>query len=193
LKFGQRYFFQQFCKSYWLFFIFEKTKIKNDLKKITLSKGIIAVVSCLLVGLVSGFATQSSIETWYPTLIKPFFNPPNWLFAPVWIVLYVLLGLSVAIIWSRPGKSRNSKLQQKNAIMIFVVQMILNALWPFLFFGLCNPFLAFIEIILLWLLIFETIKVFKNLDIEAGKLLYPYLIWVSFALVLNGSIWYLNI
>ncbi|MCL9806507.1 tryptophan-rich sensory protein [Flavobacterium amniphilum] len=163
------------------------------MKKITLSKGIVAVVSCLLVGIVSGFATHSSIETWYPTLIKPFFNPPNWLFAPVWIVLYVLLGLSVAIIWSRPGKSRNSKLQQKNAITIFVVQMILNALWPFLFFGLCNPFLAFIEIILLWLLIFETIKVFKKLDIEAGKLLYPYLIWVSFALVLNGSIWYLNI
>ena len=162
------------------------------MKKITLSKGIIAVISCLLVGIISGFATRSSIETWYPTLIKPIFNPPNWLFAPVWIILYVLLGLSVAIIWSRPGKSRNSKLQQKNAITIFVIQMIFNALWPFLFFGLCNPFLAFIEIVLLWLLIFETIKVFKKLDIQASKLLYPYLIWVSFAVILNGSIWYLN-
>ena len=158
--------------------------------KIKLSKGIISVTACLLVGFLSGFATQSSVKTWFPTLVKPFFNPPAWVFAPVWTLLYILMGVSFAIIWSHQN-TKNGENKRK-AMFLFGMQLLLNALWSILFFGLCNPFLAFIEILLLWLLIFETIKAFGKIDNLAAKLLYPYLAWVSFATLLNGSIWYLN-
>lgn len=149
----------------------------------------IAVIVCLAVGYGAGMATQSSIETWYPTLIKPFFNPPNWLFAPVWTLLYVMMGVSAGLVWS---KMEVVPVLVKKALWVFAIQLILNALWSFLFFGMCNPFLAFIEILLLWLMIFETIKLFKPIDALASKLLIPYLLWVSFATLLNGSIWWLN-
>lgn len=149
----------------------------------------VAVLICLAVGYGAGMATQSSIATWYPTLIKPFFNPPNWLFAPVWTLLYILMGVSAGLVWS---KIDEVPVLVKKALWVFAIQLILNALWSFLFFGMCNPFLAFIEILLLWLLIFETIKLFKPIDPLASKLLIPYLLWVSFATLLNGSIWWLN-
>lgn len=158
--------------------------------KIKLSKGIISVAVCVLVGFLSGFATQSSVKTWFPTLVKPFFNPPAWVFAPVWTILYILMGLSIAIVWSNENVKKWEN--KKKAMFLFGIQLLLNALWSILFFGLCNPFLAFIEILLLWLLIFETIKAFEKIDTLASKLLYPYLVWVSFATLLNGSIWYLN-
>lgn len=158
--------------------------------KIKLSKGIISVTVCVLVGFLSGFATQSSVKTWFPTLVKPFFNPPAWVFAPVWTILYILMGLSFAIVWSNTNVKNEKNI--KKAMLLFGIQLVLNALWSILFFGLCNPFLAFIEILLLWLLIFETIKAFGKIDTLAAKLLYPYLAWVSFATLLNGSIWYLN-
>lgn len=149
----------------------------------------IAVIICLAVGYGAGMATQSSISTWYPTLIKPFFNPPNWLFAPVWTILYVMMGVSAGLVWS---KTEAVPVLVKKALWVFAIQLILNALWSFLFFGLQNPFLALIEIMLLWLMIFETIKVFKPIDALAGKLLIPYLLWVSFATILNGAVWWLN-
>jgi benzodiazapine receptor len=142
--------------------------------------------------LLSSLATRSSVDTWFLTLEKPFFNPPSWVFAPVWIVLYILMGYSFAIIWSNKSQSRRSREIIKNAMLVFGVQLALNALWSVLFFGLCNPFLALIEIALLWLMIFETIKAFNKIDNFASKLLLPYLVWVSFATILNGSIWYLN-
>ncbi|WP_319800131.1 MULTISPECIES: TspO/MBR family protein [Flavobacterium] len=157
------------------------------MKRIHLSKALVSVFTCLLVGFLSGFATQSSVKTWFPTVIKPFFNPPSWVFAPVWTLLYILMGLAFAIVWSNE-KSNN----KKQAMTLFGIQLFLNALWSVLFFGLCNPFLAFLEILLLWLFIFETIKAFGKIDSLASKLLYPYLAWVSFATILNGSIWYLN-
>ena len=149
----------------------------------------IAVAVCLAVGYGSGLATQSSITTWFPTLNKPFFNPPNWLFAPVWTVLYVMMGVSAGLIWS---KMDTVPILVKKALWVFTIQLILNALWSFLFFGMCNPFLALIEILLLWLMILETIKVFKSIDPLASKLLIPYFLWVSFAMILNGGIWWLN-
>lgn len=159
------------------------------MKNITLTKGITAVIVCLTVGFLSGFATQSSIKTWFPTLIKPVFNPPSWLFAPVWTVLYILMGLAFAIVWSKQIKNNKTK---NKAMALFGIQLLLNALWSVLFFGLCNPFLALIEILLLWLFIYETIRAFQKIDTTASRLLYPYLAWVSFATILNGSIWYLN-
>lgn len=156
----------------------------NKLVKITIS-----VLGCVLVGFLSGFATQSSVKTWFLTIEKPFFNPPSWLFAPVWTLLYIMMGIAFGLIWSSDFKDKKTV---KSAMIIFGIQLALNALWSILFFGFCNPLLAFIEIILLWLFILETIKVFKPIDGLASKLLYPYLAWVSFAAILNGSIWWLN-
>ncbi|MES2812502.1 MAG: TspO/MBR family protein [Bacteroidota bacterium] len=159
------------------------------MKKINWAKIGIAVVVCLAVGYLSSIPTRESIENWYPTIQKPFFNPPDWVFAPVWTILYIMMGIACGIIWTNHQKKNADT---KNALMTFVFQLILNALWSLLFFGLKNPLLAFIEIILLWLVIYETIKSFTKIDTRTGKLLYPYLIWVSFATILNGSIWYLN-
>jgi translocator protein len=149
----------------------------------------ISVAICVLVGFLSGFATQSSVKTWFLTVNKPFFNPPSWVFAPVWTILYIMMGIAFGLIWSSSFKDKKIL---KKAMIIFVIQLALNALWSILFFGLCNPLLALIEIVLLWLMIYETIKVFKPIDNLASKLLYPYLAWVSFATILNGSIWWLN-
>lgn len=142
-----------------------------------------------MVGFLSSIPTRSSILNWYPTINKPFFNPPNWIFGPVWTLLYILMGIALGIIWSKHTKNNS---ETRTALWFFVFQLGLNALWSLLFFGLKNPLLAFIEIILLWLVIYETIKTFNKVDTVAGKLLYPYLAWVSFATILNGSILYLN-
>lgn len=156
----------------------------NKYVKITISISV-----CLLVAFLASFATQSSVKTWFVTIEKPFFNPPSWLFAPVWTLLYIMMGIAVGLIWSSDFKDRK---MVKSAMIIFGIQLGLNALWSILFFGLRNPLLAFIEILLLWLFIFETIKAFRPIDCLASKLLYPYLAWVSFATILNASIWWLN-
>jgi len=159
------------------------------LKNFNWTKIVIAVVVCLAVGYFSSISTRSSVQVWFPTIQKPFFNPPAWVFAPVWTILYIMMGIAFGVIWSKHQKNNSDT---KNALLIFGFQLLLNALWSLLFFGLKNPLLAFIEIILLWLVIYETIKSFNKIDSLAGKLLYPYLAWVSFATLLNGSIWYLN-
>lgn len=147
------------------------------------------VVTCLAIGYFSGMVTRSSIATWYPTLIKPSFNPPNWIFAPVWSMLYVMMGVAAGLVWNR---IESEKEVVKKALMVFSVQLALNALWSFLFFGLKNPMLAGLEIIILWLMIYETYLQFAKINKIAGYLLLPYLAWVSFATVLNASIWWLN-
>jgi len=147
------------------------------------------VVTCLVVGYFSGMVTRSSITTWYPTLIKPSFNPPNWIFAPVWSMLYVMMGVAAGLVWD---KIDSDKEVVKKALVLFAVQLALNALWSFLFFGLKNPMLAGLEIVILWLMIYETHLQFTKINKIAGFLLLPYLAWVSFATVLNASIWWLN-
>lgn len=150
---------------------------------------IYCVAICLVVGYLSSITTQSSINTWYPTLIKPIFNPPNWLFAPVWTLLFIMMGIAAGMIWNH---LENQKELVKKALLFFTVQLLLNALWSYLFFGLNNVLLALIEIVLLWLIIYETFYIFKKIDKKAAYLFIPYLIWVGFAAVLNGSIYYLN-
>ncbi|WP_395045208.1 TspO/MBR family protein [Flavobacterium sp.] len=150
---------------------------------------VLVVTTCLVIGYLSGTVTRESILTWYPTIIKPFFNPPNWIFAPVWTVLYIMMGVSGGMIWNRL-ESDNENV--KKAFLFFILQLGLNALWSYLFFGLHNPLLALIEIILLWLIIFETYIQFKKIDKIAGFLFIPYLAWVSFATLLNASIYWLN-
>ena len=149
----------------------------------------IFVATCLAVGYLSGTATRSSITTWFPTLVKPSFNPPAWVFAPVWSLLYTMMGIAAGLVWSRIDFENQAV---RKALTYFVIQLDLNALWSILFFGLKNPLLAFIEIILLWLMIYETYIKFIKIDKIAGYLFIPYLFWVSFAMVLNGSIWWLN-
>jgi translocator protein len=149
----------------------------------------LVVTTCLVIGYLSGMQTKESITTWYPTLIKPFFNPPNWVFAPVWTMLYIMMGVAGGLVWNQVEQKPD---EVKKGFMFFIIQLGLNALWSYLFFGLHNPLLALIEIVLLLLMIFETYNQFKKVNVLASKLLIPYLVWVTFALVLNASIWWLN-
>ena len=151
-------------------------------------KIVLVVVLCVTVGYLSGLVTRESILTWYVTLNKPSFNPPNWVFAPVWTLLYIMMGVAAGMIWT----SNSDEQTTKKALGFFAIQLGLNALWSYLFFGLHNPLLALIEIILLWLMIFETYNLFKKIHKTAGFLMLPYLVWVSFATILNASICWLN-
>lgn len=150
---------------------------------------VLLVIICLAVGYFSGAVTREAITDWYPTLIKPSFNPPNWIFAPVWSMLYVMMGVAAGLVWDR--MQQESEVVKK-ALLFFVIQLGLNALWSYLFFGLHNPMLAGLEIIVLWLMIYETYVQFAKINKIAGYLFIPYLAWVSFAAVLNASIWWLN-
>ena len=147
------------------------------------------VVICLAVGYFSGTVTRSAIATWYPTLIKPSFNPPNWVFAPVWSILYVMMGIAAGLVWDRIDFEKETV---KKALQFFAIQLALNALWSYLFFSLHNLLLASIEIILLLLIIIECYKLFKPINATAAKLFIPYIAWVSFATILTLSIFYLN-
>lgn len=147
------------------------------------------VVACLTIGFLGSLITQQSVTTWYPTLEKPFFNPPNWLFAPVWTILYILMGIAAGLIWN---KIEVEKEAVKKALLFFIVQLLLNLFWSYLFFGLKNILLASVEIVILWLIIFETYVLFKRIEPKAGYLLLPYLAWTTFATLLTFSIYYLN-
>lgn len=152
-------------------------------------KIIISVAICVAVGYFSSAVTQDNITTWYPTIEKPVFNPPNWIFAPVWTLLYIMMGIAAGLVWSHLDTQKELV---KKGLLFFVIQLCLNALWSFIFFGLHNLLLASIEIVLLLLLIFETYMIFKKVDKNASYLLIPYIIWVSFATILTISIYILN-
>lgn len=149
------------------------------------------LVGCILltlsVGGISGVATASGIDNWFLSLNKPFFNPPNYLFGPVWTTLYLLMGISLFLILQSPSKEVKRK-----ALFIFAIQLTLNFLWSFLFFKFRLVELAFIEIILIWISILAMIITFYKIDRIAAGLQIPYLLWVTFATVLNGAIYWLN-
>jgi tryptophan-rich sensory protein len=140
-----------------------------------------------LIGSIGVIFTNPAIPTWYAGLAKPAFSPPNWLFAPVWIVLFALIGLAIyLILLHKKSQSRDQ------AITFFVVQLVLNVLWSAIFFGLHLPLLAFVEILLLWIAILYTAISFYKLSRLASYLLIPYILWVTFAAILNFSIALLN-
>ncbi len=147
-----------------------------------------AIGVCLIIGFLSGFATQSSVTTWYLTLNKPSFNPPNYLFAPVWTVLYIMMGIAAGIVWSKGFYH----VWVKTALYHFGFQLLFNALWSIVFFGFRNPFWALLVILALLVFILLTIKWFAVISKTAAYLLIPYLLWVCFATVLNYKIWELN-
>lgn len=144
----------------------------------------------LVLGLGSGIGLLFGPGDWFVTLLKPTWNPPGWLFGPVWTLLYVLMGLSVWLLRRQPGVPRIALMQ---AMRLFWLQLLLNLLWTPIFFGLHRPGWAFAEICLLWIAALWTAIAFGKIRALAGYLLVPYLLWVSFALVLNGTIWLMNI
>ena len=149
---------------------------------------LIIITICLIVGFLSAIATQSSVSTWYPTLSKPVFTPPNWLFAPVWTVLYILMGTAAGMVWNKGYYHK----WVKTALYHFGFQLILNASWSILFFGMHLVVPALLIIISLFILLLFTFKWFKVVKPEAAYLLLPYLIWVAYATALNFEIWRLN-
>lgn len=157
---------------------------KNDLLKL-----IAAILVAESAGIIGSFFTTPSIPTWYAALAKPSFNPPSWVFAPVWTALFLLMGIAAFLVWKRGWEKREVRI----ALGIFGGQLILNILWSALFFGLHSPLAAFIEIIILWLAILWTILAFRKISRTAAWLLVPYILWVSFASVLNFSLMLLNI
>ena len=150
-------------------------------------KLIISIISTVGLGSLGGIFTIAEIPTWYAGLNKPSFNPPNWIFGPMWTTLYVLMGISFYLIWKRP-----ISLERSLAIRLFIIQFILNFCWSILFFYMHQIGWAFAEIITMWVFILLTIIQFRKLSPTAAALLIPYLLWVSFASILNGSIWQLN-
>ena len=148
----------------------------------------ISVLVCLVIGFLSSIATQSSVNDWYLTLNKPSFTPPNELFAPGWTALYVMMGTAAGIVWSKGYHH----IWVKTALYHFVFQLLLNALWSIVFFGLKNPLGGLIVILALLTMILLTIKWFKVISKPAAILMVPYVIWVAFASALNYKIWELN-
>lgn len=151
------------------------------------AKLIASVVLCELVGTFATPFTISSIPTWYATLNRPSFSPPNWIFGPVWTILYFLMGVSLYLVWDK-GLSKKVKI----ALYYFGTQLFFNFLWSILFFGIHSPILGLVDIVMLWILIILTIQKFLPISKPAAYLLIPYLLWVSFATVLNLAIVILN-
>jgi len=149
---------------------------------------IISLALPQLAGLIGSIFTTSAIPAWYATLQKPSFSPPNWIFGPVWIILYILMGISVYLIWQKAAEKK----KVKKALWLFWIHLFFNVAWSIIFFGLQNPMLAFLNIIIIWFLIIVLMIKFWKVDKWATYLLIPYLFWVSFASVLNYFIWYLN-
>ena len=150
---------------------------------------VICILICQCVGFIGSLFTRPSIPTWYATLDKPPFTPPNWVFSPVWITLFLLMGISLFLIWRRGLAEKTVRV----AIVFFGSQLIFNILWSVLFFGLRSPLAGFIDIAVLWVAIALTIFYCLKVSKTAGVLLMPYIVWVSFAAVLNGFIWRLNL
>lgn len=158
------------------------------MKIIDILKLVASIILCQLAGFLGSLFTIPAIPTWYQTLDKPFFTPPNWIFSPVWISLFILMGISLFFVWQRSDHP-----QFKPALIFFFIQLILNTLWSVAFFGLRSPLLGLTDIILLWIVILFTILNFSKVSKFAGVLLIPYLLWVSFATLLNFSLWILNL
>ena len=176
-----------------------------------LVKFVFSIIICEMAGAIGSAFTFSAIDGWYKTLEKSPLNPPNWIFGPVWTILYILMGISLYIVWSANWKIRNeifkSKIkpwnrfsekfvsgswQKLNLILIFAFQLVLNSFWSIAFFGLKSPGLAFFVLLMLWFAILYTIINFYRVSKISAYLLIPYILWVSFAGYLNYSVWILN-
>ena len=145
-----------------------------------------AVSICLACGFVGSLFTSTSIDSWYQFLNKPAIAPPNWVFAPVWTLLYILMGIALFLVWISDSPIK------KKAVILFLIQLILNAAWSFIFFGIHSIGIALADIVILWAFILLTMIFFFRTAAPAGWLLVPYILWVSFAAVLNFEFFRLN-
>jgi len=151
----------------------------------------VSILICLAAGIIGSLFTMPAIAGWYATLAKPFFSPPNWAFGPVWTILYILMGTSLYLVWSKDSMKKGVK-GKALAMKVFAVQLALNVLWSILFFGLRSPVLGFAGIVALWISIAATMYLFRKIDRKAFWLLVPYIVWVSIAAALNFSVWMMN-
>jgi tryptophan-rich sensory protein len=146
------------------------------------------LVLCLAAGIIGAFTTQSSVASWYPALVKPSWTPPPWLFPPVWTALYIIMAFAAWLVWRTDPRFAGVRL----AMIVFFIQLALNAIWSPLFFGLRSPGLALIDIILLAVALALTVWAFLTVRVIAGFLMLPYLAWVLYAAALNLAIWRMN-
>jgi translocator protein len=158
--------------------------------RINWPKLVAAIAICQIVGNIGTIFTLPALLKWYPSLNKPFFNPPNWLFGPAWLILYTLMGIALYIIWNRWSTIKNPA--RSRILGAFGIQLALNPIWSFLFFGLRSPIYGFVAIVLLWTAIVATMREISKISKNATYVLLPYIIWVSFALLLNLFIFLLN-
>jgi benzodiazapine receptor len=149
---------------------------------------ILSIAICQLAGFIGSIFTAEAIPTWYASLNKPSFTPPNWLFSPVWIALFIIMGISLFLVW----RERHGSIHARPALISFGVQLVLNVSWSAAFFGMKSPAAGLVVIIALWIAIFVTILRFRKVSEVAGLLLIPYIVWVTFAALLNLSLFYLN-
>lgn len=157
--------------------------------------GLLAFLAlCFAVSAIGGAVTASSVGTWYAGLEKPSFNPPNWIFAPVWTALYAMMAVAGWRVWRvwRSPELASGAASKRSALTAFGIQLALNLAWSCLFFGARQPGLAFVEVIVFLAAIIWTALLFRRLDHVAATLFVPYIAWVTFAAVLNGFVWYLN-
>lgn len=157
------------------------------MKVVDILKLVGSLLVCQMAGFVGSLFTTPAIPNWYARLNKPSFTPPNWIFSPVWISLFVLMGISLFLVWRKQDHPFF-----RVALICFSIQLLLNVLWSIAFFGLQSPLFGLIDILLLWIAILLTILTFFKVSSRAGLLLVPYLLWVSFAAVLNFFLWTLN-
>jgi benzodiazapine receptor len=160
----------------------------KPIKTFDILRLITSIVICLTAGALGSYFTTPAISTWYATLIKPSIAPPNWVFFPVWTTLFIMMGISLFLVWKKGFQDH----QVKVALSVFAVQLILNILWSAAFFGLRSPLAGLIEIVFLWVAILVMILRFMRISKVAGFLLIPYILWVTFAAIINFLIWRLN-
>jgi translocator protein len=148
---------------------------------------LVSIIICFAVAGLGAVVTTPNISNWYATLAKPAWTPPDWLFGPVWSILYFSMAIAAWLVWRQNGLASS-----KWPLAAFAIQLLLNCAWSWLFFGLHNPCLAFLELLFLWAAIIITIVMFWRKSVPAGILLLPYLLWVTFAGILNFTIWQIN-
>lgn len=153
-----------------------------------LGKLLASIIVAEAAGLIGSVATIPAIGTWYKTLIKPPFSPPNWIFGPVWTILYILMGVALYLVWDKGTQKKTVR----TAMWVFFIHLVVNSGWSIVFFGLHSLFGGFVVLLILWMFIVALIWKFYEVNKLAAYLLVPYILWVSFAGVLNASIWLLN-
>ncbi|MBW3004887.1 tryptophan-rich sensory protein [Candidatus Woesearchaeota archaeon] len=154
-----------------------------------MTKFLLSMILPFIAASIGSYFTTASVSTWYAALQKPSFSPPNWIFTPVWIILYLMMGLALYLVWKEGWETK----LVKTGMILFFIQLVLNALWSIVFFGFHTPFYGLICIIALWVAIAATTYMFYRVSEKATYLMIPYLLWVTFAAILNYYIYILNI